>query len=212
MSSKIIPIFIAWISLLLSHSLMAQEPTWLEHRQFDLKPGMKLVYEAYSSGNIMGQRIREDYAITIRDLWLNGVTFQYALNQKVLGYEQGLQTLSSLDDCASIDPWWEPSAMDFDDRCELWISKKAFRELKGMGKAWLNVDTVMRNDTTVRWEFLAIVQYSCNVDGIPRIFRALLLKTNRGDDVVVLDDPQNPLILSIKSAYFEWKIIAINHE
>ena len=190
------------------HVACAQDTSW-EYSQLELRPGTQLSYEAYSVVSPLSPRVREDFTITIRDLWPNGVTFLYALEQKVIGAEQGMQTLSSLDDCASIDPWWEPMSVDFDNRCELWISKKAFRELKGIGKAWLSVDTLVRNDSTVRWEMPVSVQFPCKVNGVPRLLRALRVKTNRGDDVIVLDDPQNPLILAIESAYFAWKLLSV---
>ena len=116
--------FILAISLMLSLisvPAIAQE-TMLERSQITLKAGIQLDYEAYSVVSPLSPRVREDFTITIQDVWLNGVTFQYALEQKVIGAEQGIQTLSSLDDCTSIDPWWEPMSIDFDNRCELWIS------------------------------------------------------------------------------------------
>ncbi len=186
----------------------AQE-TSLERSQIDLKPGLRLDYEGYSVVSPLRPRVREDFIITIRDLWLNGVSFSYALEQKVIGTEQGIQTLSSLDDCGSIDPWWEPMSTDFDNRCELWISKKAYRELKGTGKSWLSVDTLVRNDATVRWELIGEENFPCTIQGIPRLLHALHIQTNRGDDIFVLDDPNNPLILAIDSAYFAWKLRAI---
>ena len=200
-------LLIAFVFLGFVPTAFAQN-TQLERSQIELKANMRLNYEAYVV-HPLRPKVREDFTITIRDLWPNGISFGYAMEQAVIGADQGIQTLSSLDDCTSIDPWWEPMATDFDNRCELWISKKAFRELKGSGKAWISVDTLMRNDATVRWEIVGPERFRCTVQGIPMLLRSLHLKTNRGDDVIVLDDPQNPLILSIESAYFSWKLTSI---
>ena len=206
----VISLLIALVGMSFGFPAMAQD-TSLERSQIELKPGSRMDYEGYSVVSPLRPRVREDFSITIRDQWLNGVSFSYGLEQKVIGSEQGIQVLSSLDDCGSIDPWWEPMATDFDNRCELWISKKAYRELKGTGKTWLSIDTLVRNDATVRWEIIGEENFPCSVQGIPRLLHAIHIKTNRGDDVLVLDDPNNPLILAIESAYFAWKLISIRN-
>lgn len=178
----------------------------ISREPFVLKPGVRLLYEAWSIVQVFAPPVREDFEVTMRDVWPGGVSFSYSVTQKVIGESTGIQTLSSLDDCAKIDPWWEPSATDFDDRCELWISKKSYCEMKATGKTWISVDTLVRRDTIVRWEREKEVRYLCTLDGRPVLLNALSVKTSRGDEFVVLDDEQNPLILSAKTTAFSWSL------
>ncbi len=201
---------VAWVPCL-AHGegvdgVPAEDAAGVSREPFVLKPGVRLSYEAWSIVQVFAPPVREDFVITMRDVWAGGVSFSYSVSQKVIGESTGIQTLSSLDDCARLDPWWEPSATDFDDRCELWISKNSYRELKATGKTWIAVDTVVRRDTVVRWERGRDVRYLCTLDGRPVLLNAMSVKTSRGDEFVLLDDEKNPLILSAKTAAFSWSL------
>ena len=75
-----------WYSLLLitfvflgfAHDSIAQT-TQFESSQIELKANMRLNYEAYSEVQSLRPKVREDFTITIRDLWPNGVSFGYAI-------------------------------------------------------------------------------------------------------------------------------------
>ena len=175
----------------------------------ELKSGTKIDYEAWAIVNPLQPPVREDFWVTIKEIWKGGVTFEYELEQKVIGSERGMQNLSSLDECKSLDPWWEPMASAFDDRCELWIPRRVYMELLANQKSWLAVDTLARRDSTVRWELQGKIKFLCEIDGHPILLNALKIKTSREDEFVILNDPDNPLILSAKSTYFSWNVSRI---
>lgn len=123
-----------------------------------------------------------------------------------MGVEQGVESLSSLDDCKALDPWWDPSEISHDDRCGLWLPKQAFLELTTTKKTWLAIDTLARQDSTVRWEYQGKVWFLVTSNKAPVLLRGIMVKTTRNDELIVLDDIDNPIILSVKSTFFSWNL------
>lgn len=175
-----------------------------------LEPGLVLQYEAYSIIHPYRPPVREDFSIRIAESWAGGVSFKYTSVDENIGAQKGLESLSSMDDCPNLDPWWDTMEIGHDDRCELWASKRVYMELASTGKSWMNIDTAFRQDTAVRWESVGKVRYLCVVDGQPVLLNAIQIKTSREDEIIMLDDPDNPLILHIKSMYFSWDLRKID--
>lgn len=150
--------------------------------------------------------VEENFTIDITEKWNGGVSFRYTVEDSEIGSGSGIQTLSSLDACTSIDPWWEPMETEYDDRCEFWIPPAKYWEIVTKGTIFLNVDTIARGDTDVRWVKTGKVHYPCDINGTPTLLDAIKIKTVRGDEIIILADPDNALILSIKSMYFAWKL------
>ena len=173
------------------------------------KPGLHIEYDAWVSAGSLHQFVREDYVIDILETWKGGVTFRYTIQQSALGDSTGTQTLTSLDDCVSLDPWWEPDKVEFDDRCELWIPGKNLIELLVEHKTFLKVDRYARRDSNVRWEFQREVEYPCEINHQTVLLKAVLARTSRNDDIIILNDPEYPLILGIDSSYFKWRVARI---
>lgn len=169
--------------------------------------GTRLFYESHAVVHPLRPPVRETYEIEIAEKWTGGVIFNYEITQSVLGTESGIESLSSLDDCRSLDPWWEPSQTSFDGRCELWISPKHLRELIADGKTYLAVDTLVRKDSAVRWTYEGSQAYRLNVGGKMTSVPAVIATTSRGDRFVILKDFGNPLILQAESSYFSWKLL-----
>ena len=174
-----------------------------------MRPGTQMVFRARATDHPMRPMVEEDFALDILETWPAGVTFRYSVEQKVIGTESGIQTLSSLDVCTTLDPWWDPGETSFDDRCEFWIPQHVFREIAVLGKSYLSIDTLARRDSVVRWELKERTDYLLEIDGRAVRLAALVIRTSRDDTVIVLDDPRNPLILAIRSTYFEWELTEI---
>ena len=172
--------------------------------------GARLHYESYSTVHPLRPPIREDYTIEILEKWPAGVIFSYEIRQSVLGTETGIQSLSSLDSCRSLDPWWDPSQSSFDGRCELWISPRQLRELIVEGKTYLSVDTLARKDSVVRWIYDGDASFWVSSGGRRIALDAVRAQTSRGDEFVILKDFDNPLILKAKSSYFSWTLVRID--
>lgn len=171
-----------------------------------LAPGLLLEYEAYSHTHPYRPPVREDFTIKLTEVWPDGVSFQYSSKDETIGVSSGMESLSSMDDCPNLDPWWEPMSIGHDDRCELWASRHVLQEIVTTGVSWMNIDTAARQDTSVRWNFEEYVRYLCILDGRPQLLNAIKVKTSREDEIIMLDDPRNPLILRIKSMYFNWDL------
>lgn len=205
-----------WVSVAYESASFADDGEWkssaIERSGVNIAQGTQLFYESYSTVHPLRPPIREDYAITIVEKWAYGVIFQYTINQSVLGKETGIQALSSLDACTSLDPWWEPTETDYDGRCELWVSPQHLIALLTEGKTYLAVDTLARKDSVVRWEYEGRSSYRLKIDGRPVSLDAIVATTSRGDRFVIYADVENPLILSAKSSYFSWNMTAIVHE
>lgn len=183
----------------------------LENTAIDESPNTVYQFEAYAKPHPLASTYREDFHIILREKWPSGVSFQYFTEQKVLGDSTGTITLSSLDDCKSLDPWWDPNETLDDAHCELWIPKKLYLALITSGVGYLPVDTQWRRDTSVRWELKDRIPYRVEIDGHTRILDALHVESNRDDVFIILEDIENPLILSVQSQFFSWKLLRVSH-
>ena len=209
---RLSPIFLWGIatSVILCSAHAAAQPVVISRDgAVEQSVGTQYVYESYAIVHPLQPPVRESYSVELTELWPGGVSFKYRVEQSVIGTEEGIQTLTSLDDCKTIDPWWEPSEIEFDDRCELWISPKAYRELVTTGTSYLTVDKLARHDSVVRWERTAFVHFLVTRNGYPAMLNALKAQTSRGDEFIILADPDNPLILSAKSTHFSWTLKSI---
>ena len=177
-----------------------------EQPVLSMQEGMRLSFEAHSVVHPLRPPVQENFELVLSEVWDSGISFRYEIVQKVMGKAQGLQTLSSLDTCTALDPWWEPMQTDYDDRCEFWVPKFVFRELLTEGRSYLSVDTEARRDSTVRWENVGKTLFLVTLDGRPTLLEAIRVKTSREDEFLILNDVSNPLILSAKSTFFSWRL------
>lgn len=175
-----------------------------------LSPGLELSYEAYAHYGFDTRR--EDFEIKILDTWPAGVSFLYRAFFKGQSIAEGVETLSSLDNCNKIDPWWDPVQSHHDDRCELWLSQRDYTRLMAQETVYLAIDTEARGDIVLAMNLKTKGLYACEVNGKVLQLPAIYVSSQRGDELILLADPQNPLILSIKSSYFSWKIRRIKQD
>ena len=205
-------LFIALLTVLVPSIATSQEATiQISRSPLTIDVGTRLTFESTSTVYQFAPPVREDFYVTIAEKWPGGVTFQYTNEQKLMGLEQGVESLSSLDDCKALDPWWDPAEISHDDRCNLWLPRHAFLELMTTHKTWLAIDTLARQDSTVRWEYQGNVWFFVTSDGVPVLLRGIQVKTTRNDEFVILDDADNPLILSAKSTFFSWTLLSVDH-
>ena len=192
---------------------MAQTPDSgiIQQHVIQNKPGLHIEYDAWVAAGSFNQYVREDYVIDILETWKGGVMFRYTTIQSALGDIVGIQTLTSLDDCTVLDPWWSPDEMEYDDRCELWIPGKNLIELLVDNRTFLNIDKLARRDSSVRWEFQKEVSYPCEINHQTVMLKAILVTTSRNDEIIILNDPEYPLILGIDSSYFRWRVRRIRN-
>ncbi len=170
-----------------------------------------MYFRAQATDHPLRPMMEENFAIEILETWVSGITFRYEIEQLVIGTESGIQSLSSLDTCTAIDPWWDPGETSHDSRCEFWIPEKVYRELVVNRISYLSIDTLMRRDTVVRLELQNRTSVKLELNGRPVKVEALVIQTSRNDKLLVLDDPANPLILGMESSYFAWEIVSVSN-
>ena len=204
---------IVLISIFDMHAALANEPAEESVIQttMPMGPGTRLEFRASATDHPMRPMVEENFVLEILETWTAGITFKYEVNQKVLGTETGIQTLSSLDTCTTLDPWWDPGETSFDDRCEFWIPAKVYRELLVNHKSYLSIDTLARRDSVVRWEQTGKTHFSVEINGRPVLVEALVVHTSRNDDIMIWNNPANPLILAIQSTYFAWELKSVSN-
>ncbi len=204
---------IALISFLSMHPASAGEPVGESVIQttMPMGPGTRLEFRASATDHPMRPMIEENFALEILETWTAGITFKYEVNQQVIGTDTGIQTLSSLDTCTTLDPWWDPGETSFDDRCEFWIPASTYRELLVNHKSYLSIDTLARKDAVVRWEQTGKTHFSVKINGRPVLVEALVIHTSRNDDIMIMNDPDNPLILAIQSTFFAWELVSVSN-
>lgn len=178
----------------------------LEVPKLAMQEGIRLEFDAHSVVHPLRPPVQENFVLHIHETWKGGISFRYEIQQKVMGEEQGFQSLSSLDTCTAIDPWWEPMKTDYDNRCEFWVPERIFRELITDGKSYLSVDTEARRDSVVRWEVIGKTLFLVTLDDHPVLLDAIRIKTSRDDSFLILNDVDNALILEAKSTFFSWRL------
>lgn len=80
---------------------------------------------------------------------------------------------------------------------EPWVSMEVFDELKQVGMTLIVVDKYVRKDSIVMAELKQNISFPVKVNGINLSLQAIEVFTDKGDKLVILDSPQNPLVLSI---------------
>lgn len=198
-------LWIAVFSLSISPS-EAHTQSVFEAPMLVMKEGVRLEFNAHSVIHPLRPPVEENFVLHLDEVWDKGISFRYEVMQKVIGEEIGFQTLSSLDTCTSLDPWWEPMQTDYDNRCEFWVPGQVFRELMTDGKSYLAVDTVARRDSVVRWEVTGKTLFLVSIDERPVLLNAIRVKTSREDEFLILNDSNHALILEAKSMFFSWRL------
>jgi hypothetical protein len=91
---------------------------------------------------------------------------------------------------------WEINGEDIPSGTAPWISKEAFRELRDNGFTAITVDKHIRKDSIVIAELKGVTSFSAKVNGKEAQLQVIEVHTDRGDKLLILDELQNPLVLS----------------
>ncbi|MFC1716162.1 hypothetical protein ACFL6S_20995 [Candidatus Poribacteria bacterium] len=81
-----------------------------------------------------------------------------------------------------------------------WVSREAFRELRDNGFTTITVDRHVRKDAIVIAELSGVTIFTVKVNGRETELKAIAVSTDKGDKLLILDELQNPLVLSAEVA------------
>ncbi len=81
-----------------------------------------------------------------------------------------------------------------------WVSREVFRELRDNGFTTITVDKYIRKDAIVIAELKGITAFSVKVNGKETLLKAIEVLTDKSDKLLILDELQNPLVLSAEVA------------
>lgn len=169
-----------------------------------LLPGVTLIYE-----NI-DLRLKERLELTVLDKWEGGITWRYTYYDDNGHLDaEGLDTQTALDTCRSVASWMIPEGQ-YDDSCDFFISPTQLRELMSNGETYFRT---MRSSEAppVRLESPETILYTFTNQNETVRVEAVHAHTTRHETMVILKDPQCPLLLSSTDAHFRLsRIIAKN--
>ena len=77
-----------------------------------------------------------------------------------------------------------------------WVSREALRELRDNGFTTIIVDKHIRKDAIVIAELKGVTVFTVKVNGKETKLKAIAVSTDKGDKLLILDELQNPLVLS----------------
>ncbi len=168
-----------------------------------LEPGMVVVYE----GNLNGWS-PDRLELTVLDVWEGGVTWSFSYYDDDGNLEAaGLDTQTSLDVCKSVVAWRIPEGKNkFDDSCDFFISPTQFRELISNKRTYFRTELSPRS-APVRLEKPNATKIVFKYDGREVEVDAIEAVTTRRELMVILNDPQTPLLLVSSDGDFKLKEI-----
>lgn len=122
----------------------------------------------------------------------------------------GLCTIDGFDKSHEYGIAWSPTSETITKSTFPWISYEVFQELRDNGFSTIVVDKDVRKDAIVMSELKGIASFAVDVNGKKMNLKAMEVSTDKGDKLLILDELQNPLVLSAEVAgRYKSKITAI---
>ncbi len=162
---------------------------------FPLQEGVVIDMDTVEQSSALARTLTR---VRIDAFWGDGLAMEVSIFAP--GGEQVLGTWSEVADlasCGALDPWWPGVERVQWERCELWLSGAVREALAAQGQAWFRVDVTERRDVKVLLTLERHDRYGCRVDGQWRELPAWVLRSNKGDELWVLDDAANPFVLEV---------------
>ncbi|MFA5624144.1 MAG: hypothetical protein WC966_03665 [Bradymonadales bacterium] len=192
---------------LLAQNAMAEEIK-IEKALLPAHTPLTLEFEAYVSTGLFSEQ-REDFRVHIDAQTAASASLRYESRDPDGVWQEATKTvIANKLHCKALDPWWDSSPIQ-EKRCELWISRTALQALETRSDAEFLIDVSMRRDNYVSLQYQGRVAYPCIVSGKSTTLPAIVANSSRGDKLIILDQPQNPIVLQIDSSFFRWKLVEI---
>jgi len=110
--------------------------------------------------------------------------------------QAGTYKIQSYDKSRDYSVNWEMLSNEASDGTAPWLSKDVFRELKKNGFTAVNINKQLRKDAIVMAELKGMTKFPVILNGKEVKLDAIQLNTDKGDKLIILDEMQNPLVLS----------------
>jgi hypothetical protein len=91
---------------------------------------------------------------------------------------------------------WEPPTETESLGTAPWVSREVFSELRDNGFTTVIIDKITRKDSIVIAELKGMTTFPVVVNGKKQNLKAVQVYTDKGDKLLILDEIQNPLVLS----------------
>ncbi|NJN35051.1 MAG: hypothetical protein HC817_13130 [Saprospiraceae bacterium] len=183
---------LALLFLLLSTGIVYN--TALAQNSLGLSVGSKLTYEVTNSNNA-----RYNLKLTVKSMDTNGVTFDWAANNK-----KGSLTLSgeALENAATLNSEFKAGMLKLQNQLSVFFPKKAFRELSG-GQTSVKLD---KEASATTFKKVMTRRYDYYHDGEMKTVQVVLgaketQEKGKTRIVLVLDDANFPLLVAL-----DWQV------
>ena len=113
------------------------------------------------------------------------------------GGVHGMRHLRDLEQSVVHNAWFANRERVKSDATAPWIGRALFRTLEEHGKGEIIIH-LRRDMEPIAIERVGEGTHTLDVQGEPREVPVVLCRTARGDDLVVLDDPESPLVLRLE--------------
>lgn len=91
-----------------------------------------------------------------------------------------------------------------------WVSSEVLKEIRDSGFTTIAIDQTNRKDTIVMAELKGVTTFNLEINSKKVDLEAIQIQTDKGDKLLILDDLQNPLVLSADVAeLYKIKVTAI---
>jgi hypothetical protein len=108
----------------------------------------------------------------------------------------GTYVIDSFDKSHEYEAGWETKSKESPKGTYPWVSREVLRELRDSGFTNIIVDRTIRKDTIVMAELKDATIFPVEINGKKTDVKAMLVTTDKGDKLLMLDELQNPLVLS----------------
>lgn len=208
-------LFLRWCLVVLLLALVGPSSARIirvEEAPFPLEGGVTLIFDTHQYHGIKDIyttwiRVEEVFGAAVLFEW---AMYGYQQPQTGAGPSRGTSTVEDIEGCSYLDPWWPGQVMPPGKRCELWVSREVYRDLKDLGKALFQPDWYVRQDQGVVLEVVEKSVYRVEIDGRMRALPALKVSSSKGDVLWIYDNAENPFVLkALLPNIYEWEVTHI---
>jgi len=163
--------------------------------------------------NEPGNKISENYKCIVRieDVKPSKIHYKWWENYPTGKVQTGDWVMTNLNSSRNYNSWWHNGEYKYTEDTAPWISKSVFKELKKHGKSILNIDVDGRGDRNLQIYLDKETDFSLLIDNKPENLNILLAYTDKGDKLKILNDPENPLVISANiSKSYNWYVTSIS--
>lgn len=180
---------------------------------FPLRANITVLYETHQQNAEQGQFTSR---VRFSSVGESSARYHWMMyNERAQGHaSRGVSLVRDLNSCEAFDPWWpvrgETNEEFLPERCELWLSRTAYRDIKLKGHAFFKPDQETRNDREMKLILKENTHLTVMIDGHPTPLPVLEITSEENDQIWVHDSEQNPYVLKsrIKGGY-SWRVTDI---